>query len=171
MRALLVLLYIALVAALKAPLRPRSTLSRHQAIPLELEGKLDEKRKWPVKFIFNGEEKTYDVPESMSLLEFGESVFVGVESSCRNGICTTCAARILEGKESTLLAVHGLGLPQLDAGFVCACQCFVTGPGVSIKLGQYEECYEMQYGQYEKSYEMKYGDKKAEEPKKNMFGF
>mgnify|MGYP006087104665 FL=1 len=57
------------------------------------------------------------------------------------------------------MAVHGLGKPQIEAGFVCTCQTFPVGPGVVIKLGQADECYESQYGQYEKSYEMKF-DKK-----------
>jgi hypothetical protein len=39
-----------------------------------------------------------------------------------------------------------------------------------IKLGMYDELYEVQYGQYEKSYVMKYADKPKEE-KKNVFGF
>ena len=53
------------------------------------------------------------------------------------------------------MAVHGLGEPQIDAGFVCCCQSFATGPGIVVRLGQYDECYETQYGQYEKSYEKK----------------
>lgn len=161
--------------AFQASIAPKRSLFSIRAIPLELEGKLDEKKSWSVKFSFKGEEKTFDVPESMSLLEFGESVFDDVESSCRNGICTTCAARVTTGQENTLLAVNGLGAPQIEAGFVCSCQCFVVGPGVSVTLGQYEQCYERQYGQFEKSYEMKYGakdtDDKKPESKKNIFGF
>ena len=143
MIALLVAMLVASVGAYRLPVMSfrRSSL---QAIPLELEGKLSESRKWPVKFIFQGEEKVFEVPESMSLLEFGESVFDGVESSCRNGICITCAARIEEGRENVLLAVNGLAKSQIDLGFVCSCQSFVTGPGVTVRLGQYDECYELQ---------------------------
>lgn len=80
--------------------------------------------------------------------------------------------------------MNGLGDPQLEAGFVCTCQCYVTGPGVTVQLGMYDQVYESQYGQFEKSYgELKYAEttlpgKKAEEvsvtggdKKKNMFGF
>lgn len=75
------------------------------------------------------------------------------------------------------MAVNCLGKPQIDAGFVCTCQCFACGPGVVIKLGQMDECYEGQYGQFEKSYgDLKYSDKnpqaeKKEEKKKGMFGW
>jgi hypothetical protein len=63
-------------------------------IPLELEGKLDGSRSWDVKFVFNGEEKVVSMPEDTSVLEMGETIFDGVDSSCRNGVCTTCAGRV-----------------------------------------------------------------------------
>jgi ferredoxin len=121
-------------------------------IPLELTGKLDPSKSWDVKFIFNGEEKIVSVPEDSSVLEIAEKNFDGVDSSCRNGVCTTCAGLVVEGKDSFLMAVHGLGEPQLDVGFVCTCQTYVTGPGVVVKLGMYDQVYESQYGQFEKSY-------------------
>jgi|MDTB01.1.fsa_nt_gb ferredoxin len=146
--------------------------SRLHEIPLELEGQLDEKNKWTVKFIYNGEEKDVEVGEGDSILESAEKIFDYVESSCRNGVCTTCAGQVTAGIENTKTAVHGLGKPQVDAGFVCTCQCFPVGPGVTVKLGMNDECYESQYGQFEKSYEMKYGEKDADTPKKKgLFGF
>lgn len=88
---------------------------------------------------------------------------------------------MVAGRENTILAVSGLGEPQLKAGFVCACQCYVTGPGVTVQLGMYDQVYESQYGQFEKSYgELKYADTSdsnleasnaAPVKKKNMFGF
>jgi len=138
-------------------------------IPLELTGRLDASKKWPVKFIFKGEEKVVEVSEDTSILEMGEKIFDGVESSCRNGVCTTCAGQVVEGRDNTLLAVHGLGKPQIAQGFVCTCQCFATGPGVVVKLGMYDEVYESQYGQFEESYEMKFGKKAEPEKKKGWF--
>jgi ferredoxin len=126
--------------------------SKLRAVPLELEGQLDPSASWEVKFILDGVEKVATVSEGDSLLESAEKLFDDVPSSCRNGVCTTCAARVVEGRDSTKLAVHGLGEPQIDAGFVCSCQCFPVGPGVTIELNKYDEVYETQYGQYEKSY-------------------
>ena len=55
------------------------------------------------------------------------------------------------------LAVCALGKPQLDANFVVTCQCYVCGPGVTVKLDAADEVYESQYGQFEKSYgDLKY---------------
>ena len=65
-----------------------------QAIPLELTGRLDASKKWPVKFIFNGEEKVVEVSEGTSFLEVGEKLWDEVDSSCRNGVCITCAGKV-----------------------------------------------------------------------------
>ena len=83
----------------------------------------------------------------------------------------------MENIDNTLMAVNCLGKPQLDAGFVCTCQTYACGPGVVIKLGQMDECYEGQYGQFEKSYgELKFSnekpkEEKKDEKKKGMFGW
>lgn len=63
-------------------------------IPIELDGVLDGSRKWDVRFVFNGEEKTVPVSEDTSVLDAAEEIFYGVDSSCRNGVCTTCAGKV-----------------------------------------------------------------------------
>lgn len=80
------------------------------------------------------------------------------------------------GKENVLQAVHALGQPQLDAGYILTCQSFAKGPGIVVTLDQYDEVYESQYGQFEKSYgELKYtnGNEPVQEEKKKkgLFGF
>jgi ferredoxin len=82
-------------------------------VPLELTGQLDPSKKWDVKFIFDGEEKVVSVSEGTSFLDVGEKIFNDVPSSCRNGICTTCAGQVVEGRDKVKLAVHGLGAPQI----------------------------------------------------------
>ena len=62
--------------------------------PLELEGQLNPANSWDVKFIFKGVEKVVKVPEDSSILESSEKIFDGVMSSCRNGVCTTCAGQV-----------------------------------------------------------------------------
>lgn len=82
--------------------------------------------------------------------------------------------KVLAGRENVVLAVHGLGKPQIEAGYVCSCQAYVTGPGVTIQLDKYDEVYEQQYGQFERSYgELKYTKKEnqVEEKKKGLFGW
>lgn len=45
-----------------------------------------------------------------------------------------------------------MGDPQIEAGFICTCQAYATGPGIVVELGAYDEVYESQYGQFERSY-------------------
>jgi ferredoxin len=142
-----------------------------QAVPLELTGQLNPENKWEVTFILDGEEKKATVSEGDSMLESAEKLFGDVPSSCRNGVCTTCAAQVTVGRDKCKLAVHGLGEPQIDAGFVCSCQCFPMADGITIELNKYDEVYESQYGQYENSYDMKFGGKKEGGKKNKLFGF
>lgn len=91
----------------------RSQQTALRDVPLELTGQLDPSKKWDVKFIFEGEEKVVSISEDTSFLDMGEKLFDGVPSSCRNGICTTCAGQVVEGRDKVKLAVHGLGVPQI----------------------------------------------------------
>jgi len=127
-------LLLALIAAATALQRHSQTKAYHQGaastlrkpvqllrrittalrdVPLELTGQLDPSKKWDVKFIFGGEEKVVSVSEGTSFLDTGEKIFNDVPSSCRNGICTTCAGQVVEGRDKVKLAVHGLGAPQI----------------------------------------------------------
>eukprot|EP00638_Chattonella_subsalsa_P010126 CAMPEP_0117772710 /NCGR_PEP_ID=MMETSP0947-20121206/25288_1 /TAXON_ID=44440 /ORGANISM="Chattonella subsalsa, Strain CCMP2191" /LENGTH=136 /DNA_ID=CAMNT_0005598445 /DNA_START=122 /DNA_END=532 /DNA_ORIENTATION=- len=135
------------------------------AVPLELEGKLDPSKTWDVELTFNGETKVVNVSEDMCILEAAETVFDDPPFSCRNGVCTTCSCLISEGieEENYMLAVHGMGKPQRDAGYAMSCQTHVTGPGVKITLGKYDEVYEDQYGKFERG--------SSKETKKSFFGF
>jgi hypothetical protein len=73
----------------------------------------------------------------------------------------------MDNIDNTVMAVNCLGEPQINAGFVCTCQTYATGPGVVVKLGQMDECYEGQYGQFEKSYgDLKFSQKNPEVEKK-----
>lgn len=57
-------------------------------------------RSWEVKMTFNGETKVLTVSEDTPILEAAEKQWPDVPNSCRNGICTTCAARVTAGAES-----------------------------------------------------------------------
>jgi hypothetical protein len=76
------------------PFRLRTPSRLMMSVPLELEGQLDPTKSWEVKLIFDGKEKIVNVPEDCSMLEAGEKVFDGVNSSCRNGVCTTCSGQV-----------------------------------------------------------------------------
>jgi ferredoxin len=147
--------------------------TRLQNVPMELTGTLDPNVKWPVKLIFRGEERVIQISEATCVLEAAEKIWRDAPSSCRNGVCTTCAGQIKEGKESIQLAIHGLGKPQIEANYICTCQSYIIGEGAVIELDKYDECYESQYGQFEQSYgDLQFTDEaKREKPKKGFFNF
>ena len=99
--------------------------NRLNVIPLEISGKVDPSKSWPVKFILNGEEKIHTVKEGTSMLEAAEQIYTDAPYSCRNGVCTTCSAKIVAGRENVLLAVHGLAETLIKIDYVCSCQTFV----------------------------------------------
>lgn len=91
--------YLVIASAFSLP-RPyfatkKSMTNVMMSVPLELEGQLNPSKVWEVKLLFNGKEKTVLVPEDESILEAGEKVFEGVNSSCRNGVCTTCSGQVV----------------------------------------------------------------------------
>eukprot|EP00903_Cladosiphon_okamuranus_P006553 g6401.t1 len=140
-----------------------AAMSPLMAVPLELEGQLDESKEWEVELELDGETKKVTVPEGTSVLYAAKAVFDDPPCSCQQGICTTCAGFIREGTrdENYKVAVDALGEGQREKGYTLTCQTYPCGPGLKVLLNQYDTVYEMQYGQYEI---------KADEPKKKMFG-
>mmetsp|Transcript_15532 Transcript_15532/g.23137 ORF Transcript_15532/g.23137 Transcript_15532/m.23137 type:complete len:175 (+) Transcript_15532:41-565(+) len=143
----------------------RASKTCFNAVPLELEGKIDPSKVWEVELTLDGETKTATINEGTSVLEAAESTFTDPPFSCRNGVCTTCSGFIQEGKDNCLLAVHGLGKDLVDEGYTLTCQTFPVGPGVKILLNQYDKVYYEQYGKYERLEVVSDGDKK-----KKIFG-
>eukprot|EP00640_Fibrocapsa_japonica_P007027 CAMPEP_0113933520 /NCGR_PEP_ID=MMETSP1339-20121228/548_1 /TAXON_ID=94617 /ORGANISM="Fibrocapsa japonica" /LENGTH=168 /DNA_ID=CAMNT_0000934805 /DNA_START=95 /DNA_END=601 /DNA_ORIENTATION=+ /assembly_acc=CAM_ASM_000762 len=131
--------------------RYQSGVKSLNVVPVELEGQLNPANKWDVSITFNGETKVITVPEDQNILEASEELFGDVPCSCRNGICTTCAAMVTGGEESLTLAVHGLSAEQREKGYTLCCQSYATGPGLKVELGKYDEVYEDQYGKYERN--------------------
>ncbi|GAB5030965.1 ferredoxin [Nannochloropsis oceanica] len=120
-----------------------------KVVPLELEGQLDPTKSWEVKMTYLGETKVLTVCEDTPILEAALKEW-DVPCSCRNGICTTCAGRIIAMPGSKKEAIHGLSAEQSKNGFVLTCQTHPIGPGLEVELGMYDTVYESQYGQYEK---------------------
>ena len=69
-------------------------IGRVWAVPMELTGQLDPSKKWEVRVKYGDQEKVVLVSEDTSMLELGEKEFDGVDSSCRNGVCATCAGQV-----------------------------------------------------------------------------
>ena len=71
--------------------RPQTSLFE---VPMELIGQLDPNQKWTVRLIYKGQEKEEVISEDTSVLEAAEKIWRDAPSSCRNGVCTTCAGQV-----------------------------------------------------------------------------
>jgi hypothetical protein len=101
MLARIVFLCLALIGTASA-FQSRNFLNRAIAVsktplnevPYELLGQLDPSKKWEVTLRYHGEEKKVTIREDTSVLEKAERVWPDVQSSCRNGVCTTCSGKV-----------------------------------------------------------------------------
>ncbi len=101
-----------------------------------------------VEIQHQGQAHILDVPEDVPILVAASEAGLTLPSSCNAGVCTTCAARIVEG---TVDPGDSMGLsPDLRAkGFVLLCTA-VPRSNLKIQTGCEDEVYELQFGQFQK---------------------
>lgn len=94
-----------------------------------------------------GQTIVVDVPEDQTILSVAQNNGVDLPASCTAGVCTTCAAKMIEG---TVERVDDLGIsPELqEQGFVLLC---VSYPRSDCKIltEQEDTVYHLQFGQYQ----------------------
>ncbi|MBD2481259.1 MULTISPECIES: 2Fe-2S iron-sulfur cluster-binding protein [Planktothrix] len=100
---------------------------------------------YTVEFHDQGNVQTVEVPEDKQILKVALDAGITLPNSCNAGVCTTCAAQIIEGEVEQS---QGMGLsPDLQAeGYVLLC---IAYPRSNLKLvpGKEEEVYDRQFGQ------------------------
>jgi ferredoxin len=100
---------------------------------------------YTVELHHQGTTHTLQVPEDKTILEIAEITGLDLPSSCRAGVCTTCAAQILEG---TVDQSDGMGVsPELQQqGYVLLC---VAYPRSDLKIATEKEetVYKLQFGE------------------------
>jgi ferredoxin len=87
---------------------------------------------------------TIEVPEDKQILKAAYAAGIYLPSSCNAGVCTTCAAQILEG---TVEQSDGMGLsPELQKeGYALLCVAYPRS-NLKIETEKEEEVYERQFG-------------------------
>jgi ferredoxin len=93
----------------------------------------------------NGTVYTVSVPDDRTVLVSAHAAGVDLPTSCGAGVCTTCAAQILEGDVEQVDAM-GLG-PEISAkGYALLC---VSYPRSNLKIESNKEdiVYGLQFGQ------------------------
>lgn len=100
---------------------------------------------YTVEIQHQGTTQTIEVPEDKKILEVAEDAGLGLANSCNAGVCTTCAAKILEG---TVDQSEGMGLsPELQAeGYVLLCVAYPRS-NLKVETEKENEVYDRQFGQ------------------------
>lgn len=82
----------------------------------------------------NGETKNFPIIAGQTILEAAEQAGMELPYSCRSGICTSCAARCLEGEVEMYLPEGPLS-STATGGVVQTCVGYPTGKFTKIALG------------------------------------
>lgn len=98
-----------------------------------------------IEIIHQGTTHKIEVSETQTILKAASDAGIDLPNSCNAGVCTTCAAQLIEG---TVEQSDGMGLsPELqNEGYALLC---VAYPRSNIKLETEKEdmVYERQFGQ------------------------
>lgn len=89
---------------------------------------------------------THQVREGDYILQSFERQGDPLPFSCRNGCCTACAVRVLEGQIDQREAL-GLSRELRERGYGLLCVARATGPLV-VETQDEDEVYELQFGRH-----------------------
>jgi len=100
---------------------------------------------YTVEIQHQGTTLTIQVPEDKTVLEVADAAGLRLPSSCHAGVCTTCAAKILEGSVDQ---TDGMGIsPELQAqGYALLCVSYPRSD-LKVETDQEETVYKLQFGQ------------------------
>lgn len=88
------------------------------------------------------------VPEDQTVLEAAYAEGLDLPSSCNAGVCTTCAAQLLEGSVDQS---DGMGISSeiCEQGYVLLCVAYPRSD-LKIETEKEEVVYHLQFGQFQK---------------------
>lgn len=99
-----------------------------------------------VEIRHQGKSYTLEVPEDQKILRAAYAAGIDLPSSCNAGVCTTCAAQIINGGKVD--QTDGMGVsPELQSdGYVLLCVAYARS-NLIIESEKEEEVYDRQFGQ------------------------
>jgi ferredoxin len=99
---------------------------------------------YTVEILHEGKTYTIEVPEDRKILEVALEEGIDLPSSCTAGVCTTCAALVLEG---SVEQSEGMGVsPELQKeGYALLCVSYPRS-NLKIESGKEEIVYQKQFG-------------------------
>lgn len=101
-------------------------------------------KSYTVEVHHQGNSYTFDVPENQTILEVAHAAGIDLPSSCTAGVCTTCAAQILQGTVDQSEGM-GIGPEAMDQGYALLCVAYPRSD-LKIKTEQEEVVYNLQFG-------------------------
>lgn len=81
--------------------------------------------------ILNGKETEIEVPKGTTILEAAKEQDLDPPYACQIGVCTTCRAKLLEGKVE-MDEREGLSDDEINKGYILTCQSHPTTPKVKL---------------------------------------
>ncbi|KJH70775.1 2Fe-2S iron-sulfur cluster-binding protein [Aliterella atlantica] len=102
---------------------------------------------YTVQIHHEGKTHTLQVPEDQIVLKAADAAGLDLPSSCNAGVCTTCAAQILEGNVEQ---GDGMGIsPELQKqGYALLCVSYPRSD-LKIETNKEDEVYHLQFGQFQ----------------------
>ncbi len=101
---------------------------------------------YTVEIHHQGKVHTIQVPDDRTILDVANSeANLDLPSSCTAGVCTTCAAQLLEGSVEQGDAM-GLGPELREKGYALLCVSYPRS-NLKIQTDKEEEVYQLQFGQ------------------------
>lgn len=100
---------------------------------------------YTVEIHHQGTTHTIEVPEDKTVLEVADAAGLDLPSSCHAGVCTTCAALLLEG---TVEQGDGMGIsPELqEEGYALLCVSYPRS-NLKVETEKEETVYNKQFGE------------------------
>ncbi|MEB3260654.1 MAG: 2Fe-2S iron-sulfur cluster-binding protein [Cyanobacteriota bacterium] len=95
-----------------------------------------------------GTRHTFTARADQTVLAAAEAAGVPLPNSCCSGVCTTCAARLLQGSVHQPDAM-GVKAELREEGYALLCVAFPRSD-LEVLAGQEDALYEAQFGQYQK---------------------
>ncbi len=104
---------------------------------------------YTVEIQHQGETYTIEVPEDKQILRAAGTAGLYLPASCNSGVCTTCAAQIIEGEVEQ---GDGMGVSnELQAqGYALLCVAYPRS-NLKIVTEKEDEVYELQFGQHQRT--------------------
>jgi ferredoxin len=100
---------------------------------------------YTVELIHQGKSHTIQVPENETILSVADVQGLDLPSSCIAGVCTTCAAKIVNG--GAVDQTDGMGVSQdlQQQGYALLCIAFPRSD-LQIETEKEETVYKLQFG-------------------------